>query len=58
MPMYEYRCQECGDKFEQLRRMADADTNVICPRCASQKVVRLLSGFATTGCGGGPGRFS
>jgi putative FmdB family regulatory protein len=59
MPVYEYRCQECGEKFEQLRRMSDADTNLICPRCASAKVTRLLSAFATSGCGpGGGGRFS
>ncbi|MEZ5400030.1 MAG: zinc ribbon domain-containing protein [Bryobacteraceae bacterium] len=58
MPMYEYRCQECGEKYEQLRRMSEADTGLACPRCASQKVERLLSAFATAGCGGGSGRFT
>jgi putative FmdB family regulatory protein len=61
MPMYEYRCQECGEKYEQLRRMSEADSNLVCPRCASQKVERLLSTFAAGGCGpggGGGGRFS
>jgi putative FmdB family regulatory protein len=56
--MYEYRCQDCGEKYEQLRRMAEADSDLICPHCASQSVVRLVSGFAMAGCGGGGGRFS
>lgn len=57
MPMYEYRCQECNARFEQLRRMSEADTNLICPKCESKRVERLLSAFAAHGCGGG-GRFT
>ncbi|MBM3735715.1 MAG: zinc ribbon domain-containing protein [Acidobacteria bacterium] len=57
MPMYEYRCQECGRKYEQLRRFADADRDLQCPECASERVERLLSAFAAHGCGGG-GRFT
>jgi len=25
MPLYEYRCQKCGKRFEMLRKMQDAD---------------------------------
>ncbi len=50
MPLYEYRCAACGKVFEQLRRMADADRDLICPECASGRVGRLLSTFATSGC--------
>jgi putative FmdB family regulatory protein len=56
MPMYEYRCDECGREFEQLRRMSDADRDVICPECSSDHVRRLLSSFATSGCGAGTRR--
>lgn len=55
--MYEYHCQECGKTFEKLRRMSDADKDLECPDCKSEKVERQLSGFAMTGCGGGSGRF-
>ncbi len=57
--MYEYRCPECGHKYEQLRRMSEADTDLVCPHCASRKVERQLSCFATGGCStGGGGRFT
>ncbi|MGC4055773.1 MAG: zinc ribbon domain-containing protein [Paludibaculum sp.] len=46
MPMYEYRCTECGHRYEQLRRMSEADTKLVCPRCASQQVERLVSACA------------
>ncbi len=59
MPMYEYRCRECGQRFEMLRRMADADNDLECAECHSAKVERLLSTFAQGGCGGsGSGRFT
>jgi putative FmdB family regulatory protein len=59
MPLYEYRCAECGENFEQLRRMRDADNGVVCPRCQSEDVERLLSSFATASCSAPSGsRFS
>ncbi len=50
MPLYEYRCEKCGERFEKLRRMQDADREVECPHCESEEVERLLSSFATGGC--------
>ena len=59
MPLYEYRCQKCGKRFEMLRRMADADRDLECPECRSEEVERLLSTFSTAGCvTGGSGRFT
>lgn len=57
MPMYEYRCTECGRRYEQLRRMSEADTNLECPQCASKKVERQISACAIGGgtSGGGNG---
>lgn len=57
MPIYEYRCQECGKLFEMFRRFSDADSGVRCPDCESEQVRRVLSSFAASGCGGG-GRFT
>jgi putative FmdB family regulatory protein len=60
MPLYEYRCQECGRTFEKLRRMSDADAGTECPYCESDEVRRQMSTFATGGCGapaGGGSRF-
>lgn len=55
MPMYEYRCEDCGNLYEELRRMSDADRDLKCPKCASESVERLLSAFATGGCSPTPG---
>ncbi len=56
MPLYEYRCQCCGERFERLVRAAAAlDGNdgqqrggqeVACPRCGAPQVERLFSAFA------------
>jgi putative FmdB family regulatory protein len=59
MPMYEYRCEECGRLHEQLRRMSEADENVQCPYCGSTTVKRQFSacsiggGSSSTSGGGG-----
>lgn len=49
MPMYEYRCQDCGAKYEQLRRMSDADKDLECPLCGSHNVRREISACAIGG---------
>jgi len=47
MPIYEYKCDTCGTGYEQIRRMAEADTGLECPSCQSHEVNRQLSSFAT-----------
>lgn len=59
MPLYEYRCTTCGEVFERLRRIQDADREQECPRCASQQIERLLSRFSAGGsCVSSGGRFT
>jgi putative FmdB family regulatory protein len=59
MPVYEYRCEKCGKRFELLRRMQDADRDVVCPECRSEEVERLISSFSAGGCSpSGSGRFT
>jgi putative FmdB family regulatory protein len=44
MPIYEYACGGCGNRFEKLvRRFAE---EVSCPACASATVDKQLSVFA------------
>jgi putative FmdB family regulatory protein len=52
MPLYEYRCSSCDARFEQLRRMSEADQGVVCPKCRSEQVSRQLSTFASKVEGG------
>jgi putative FmdB family regulatory protein len=45
MPIYEYRCAACGERFDRLTSQADR-AQVRCPRCEGRRVERLLSTFA------------
>lgn len=52
MPIYEYRCQECGEVTEALVPMG-AKADVTCCRCGSKKVERKFSTFGTGGASAG-----
>lgn len=45
MPIYEYRCDACGEQMEKLQRMND-DRLVDCPACGKPALVRLVSAAA------------
>jgi putative FmdB family regulatory protein len=45
MPIYEYTCSSCAQRFEELVS-SDGRTLVACPECASSDVARLFSRFA------------
>jgi putative FmdB family regulatory protein len=42
MPLYEYQCDACGRRFEQIRRFSDPPIDV-CPHCGAREVQKLLS---------------
>ena len=42
MPIYEYRCNDCGHELEKLQRMND-DSLVDCPVCEAPALKRLIS---------------
>jgi putative FmdB family regulatory protein len=46
MPIYEYRCLECGESFEKLvRSMSNPVSKIECPQCGGRKVEKLISHF-------------
>jgi len=47
LPIYEYECSKCGERFELRRSIADSDSDTSCPRCGVEKVQRVFSVFAT-----------
>ena len=55
MPIYEYRCQSCGMRFEKLRSMNDSDSEIKCPACGVDNPQRILSSFARGSSGGSSG---
>lgn len=45
MPIYEYQCLECGEKFDKLVRSTSSLPRIECPKCGGKKVKKLLSVF-------------
>lgn len=62
MPMYEYNCSKCGQRFELLRSAAERDQTSQCPHCGAEaehpRAASLFAGVsksgATGGCAPGP----
>ena len=61
MPIYEYRCNQCGAEFEEFRSLSQAEEKAKCPQCLSENTERLISLFSSsssspgTSCGGPSG---
>ena len=53
MPMYEYRCEQCGRAFSLRRTIDQRDAAAECPGCGGDQVVRLVSIFAAFSHGDG-----
>jgi putative FmdB family regulatory protein len=47
MPIYEFECEECGARFEEL--VAAEVEALACPECASERTRRLMSGVSPPG---------
>jgi putative FmdB family regulatory protein len=46
MPIYEYRCEDCGTKFEKLVRRSADGSGIECPSCGQTHLKQELSTFA------------
>lgn len=42
MPVYEYKCNDCDEKFEVTRSLFNTDWPT-CPKCKSEKTRRIFS---------------
>jgi putative FmdB family regulatory protein len=47
MPIYEYECRSCGEKFELRRGINDSDVEIECPKCGVKNPHRVFSMFST-----------
>ncbi len=52
MPIYEYRCSQCGECFEVILGVSEKDSKVTCPKCGANRPQRVMSAFS---CGGAKG---
>jgi putative FmdB family regulatory protein len=44
MPIFEYKCQDCGAQFEKI--ITSSSRSILCAKCESPNVDKLLSVFA------------
>ncbi|MCF8011467.1 MAG: zinc ribbon domain-containing protein [Clostridiales bacterium] len=52
MPIFEFRCQDCGKLFEKLHINPKEEIKLECPDCKSQNLQRVISKTNyTTGSG-------
>ena len=42
MPLYEYQCEECGGRFERIRKFSDPPLDEPCPKCGGP-IKKLIS---------------
>lgn len=54
MPIFEFKCLECGDIFEKLFMNSDENVEIACPGCSSDTLERVVS-RSSHAIGSGPG---
>lgn len=53
MPIYEYICKSCGEKFSLLQRVNAKENETACPKCASGEVRKVMSSFCCSSADAG-----
>ncbi len=43
MPIYEYQCEDCKDQFEILTTSSTSSEKIICSKCKSTNVKKIIS---------------
>lgn len=46
MPIYEYICLKCNEKFSLLQSIHAKEKDAECPKCASNEVKKVISAFS------------
>ena len=49
MPIYEFKCQDCDLRFEEILRSSSQRLKPTCPKFKTRDVFRVMSGFAAGG---------
>lgn len=48
MPVFEYKCNDCGSKYDFFHKSSVNKDEATCPKCGSTKNKKLFSAFATS----------
>lgn len=56
MPMYEFRCRECGHVFEEFVFSSSSSMDDLkCPQCGKHESEKLMSAFSSAASDSGSG---
>ncbi len=70
MPIYEYQCCKCPNRFEMIHGASEKDLKIVCPKCGAADPQRvIISSFScgeskagesgtNSACASRPGRFT
>lgn len=47
MPIYEFKCNKCGENFEEILFPSDNEKDLKCPSCGENDICRLVSCFSS-----------
>jgi len=53
MPIYEYLCNACGEKFSVLQSIRACDDKTECRNCGSKDTRKMISSFSCSGTDSG-----
>jgi putative FmdB family regulatory protein len=53
MPIFEFRCKNCGYVFEDLVMSSTPDSEIECPNCGTHAAEKLMSAFSSGSSSGG-----
>ena len=54
MPIYEFRCEACGEIFEHLAMKQGEELEAKCPHCGGEELSRVMSTANTVMADSGP----
>ena len=52
MPIYEYNCKNCREKFEEFQSIGADNEDLICPKCSTPRPERIFSSFSSSSTSG------
>lgn len=58
MPVFDYKCQDCGKTYDVYHKVREVAEDVLCPSCGSANHKRLMSAPAVSIAGSSSGESS
>lgn len=49
MPIYEYKCDECGELIQYLQKVGEDTSGEACPACKKGRLHKVFSLFSSSG---------